>query len=55
MTDVIVFCPECRHHHIPGPCDPNDLTEAGWDLYKALKLVTFPKRDSEQNLKAGQQ
>jgi hypothetical protein len=53
VTTPIAYCDECRHHHIPGPCDPNDLTDEGWNLYRALKLVTFPKRDSEQNLKAG--
>jgi hypothetical protein len=55
MTDVIEFCPECRHHHIPGPCDPNDLTEEGWRLYRAMRVQTFKSTDSDKKLKAGQQ
>lgn len=55
MTDVIEFCHECRHHHIPGPCDPNDLTEEGWRLYRAARLLTFKSTNSDKKLKAGQQ
>lgn len=55
MTTPIEFCEDCRHHHIPGTCDPNDLTEQGWNAYKASKAVAFPKKTSGQDLKERQQ
>lgn len=55
MTTQIEFCDECRHHHIPGVCDPNDLTEAGWRAYLAVKAQSFKKPATGNNLKGRQQ
>lgn len=55
MTTPIEFCDECRHHHIPGACNPNDLTKQGWNAYKASKAVAFPRKTLERELKGGQQ
>lgn len=50
MTTPVERCDECRRFHIPGVCDPNDLTEAGWRAYRAVKATAFPKTTSGQEL-----
>lgn len=47
----VEYCEDCRHHHVPGPCDPNDLTEEGWRLYRAARVVTFKHASNEKESK----